>query len=228
MDSNLLLQRLDNIERDAFFSGAEWIPLILSEVICESGCAAEYLHFPTDGFISLVQKIDNHPPLEIGMIGREGCLGAEVILGLTTNLFTARVQGAGHVWRIKLTQFLQLARKYKKLEELLKTYMAVRIQLLGLSAACEHFHEIGPRLAKWLLMSQDRAQSPIFMMTHEFIGLMMGVRRVGITTTASDFKKRGLINYHRGVMQVLDREALILQACSCYQKNRDIYALLMH
>lgn len=228
MDNNLLIQRLAKVERDAFFSAAEWIPLKISEVICESDGPSQYLHFPTDGFISLVQKTDHHPPLEIGVIGREGCQGAEAVLGLKTNLFTAHVQGVGHAWRIELPHLIDLARKYKKLEDLLKAYIAVRIQLLGLSTACEHFHEIGPRLAKWLLMSQDRAQSPTFTMTHEFIGLMMGVRRVGITTTASDFKKRGLINYHRGIMQVLDREALILQACSCYEKNREVYARLMY
>lgn len=119
------------------------------------------------------------------------------------------------------------ARKSSDLKRIIHSYISVRIGQLGLSAACEHFHEIGPRLAKWLLMSQDRAQSPTFLMTHEFIALMLGVRRVGVTTTASDFRRRGLIEYHRGEMRVLNRSALQAEACSCYQKNRQIFSALI-
>jgi len=161
------------------------------------------------------------------MIGREGLLGAETILGVNANPFGALVQGAGSAWKVDSQFFISQIKSCPELKEIINAYLAVRMNQLGLSAACEHYHQIGPRLAKWLLMSQDRAQSPTFLMTHEFISLMLGVRRVGVTTTAADFRRRGLIEYHRGEMKVLNRVALKAEACSCYLKNKKIYCSLI-
>lgn len=224
MNKNFLINFLSKKNQADFFYKAELIDLNLSEIICQAEQPTEYLYFPNDGFISILQSIDHHPPLEVGMIGREGVLGAEVILGANSNLFSAIVQGTGTAWKIKISDFLDETRKNQALSHTINAYIAVRMNQLGLSAACEHFHEIGPRLAKWLLMSQDRAQSSTFTMTHEVISSMLGVRRVGITTTAADFRRRGMIQYHRGEIQILNRTALIKEACSCYQKNRKIYA----
>jgi CRP-like cAMP-binding protein len=227
MGNNQLINSLDSKDQRIFFSNATLTKLSLSEIIYEFDKPTEYLYFPTDGFFSIIQAIDFHTQLEVGMIGREGFLGAEVMLGLKNNPFKALVQGEGHAWKIKPHYFLAQIKKNQRLAKITLGYLAIRFKLLSLSCACEHFHAIGPRLAKWLLMSQDRAQSSTFMMTHESIGLMMGVRRVGITTAANDFRKLGLINYHRGEMQILNRTALMKQACSCYQKNNDIFGSLL-
>jgi len=162
------------------------------------------------------------------MIGREGMLGAELILGINIHPFNGLVQGAGNALRIYAEDFLNAIEKNMELKMAVKKYLVIRIQQLGLSVGCEHFHTISARLAKWLLMSEDRAQSPTFQMTHEFISLMLGVRRVGITTTAADFKRRGIIDYHRGEMKVLDRTALKAEACSCYLENIKIYTNLIN
>lgn len=224
MSKNNLINALPKEMRELVLAKAEMVDLTLSQIICVFEKPVASLYFPIDGFISITQSIDQHPPLEIGMIGREGMLGAEVILGSMTNPFGALVQGSGSAWKMDANDFLSHLQNIPEFKIIVNNYLTVRINQLGLSAACEHFHEIGPRLAKWLLMSQDRAHSPTFQMTHEFIALMLGVRRVGITTTAADFRRRGLIEYHRGEMKVLNRSALKAEACSCYQKNRKIYS----
>jgi CRP-like cAMP-binding protein len=227
MSKNNLIDLLPKKLQEPLLAKSELTELNLSNIICQVDKPIDYIYFPVDGFISIVQSIDEHPPLEVGMIGREGVLGAEITLGLKTNPFSAIVQGCGNAWRIKAKEFLVEVKNNLELKVIIDSYLAVRINQLGLSAACEHFHEIGPRLAKWLLMSQDRAKSPTFLMTHEFISLMLGVRRVGVTTAAADFRRRGLIEYHRGEMKVLNRAALKAEACSCYQKNRKIYTNLI-
>lgn len=224
MNKNVLLNQLTKKIQESILSDAELFQINLSQVICLAEETQEYLYFPIDGFFSLVQLIDEHPPLEIGMIGREGVLGSEIILGLDNNMFGAIIQGSGEAWKISTSDFMNHFNKIPELKSVIQKYLSIRIRQLGLSASCKHFHEIGPRLAKWLLMSQDRAQSGTFLMTHEFISLMLGIRRVGVTTTAADFKRKGLIDYRRGEIKILNRDGLISAACSCYQVNRDIYS----
>lgn len=227
MNKNSLINSLPKQVQDSLLAKATLVELTLSQMICVPEEVIEHLYFPVEGFISILQKIDEHPPLEVGMIGREGVLGAEALLGLEVNMFGAIVQGSGSAWKIQVQDFLDEVKNHLELKNIISAYLSIRIAQLGLSAACEHFHEIGPRLAKWLLMSQDRAQSPTFLMTHEFISLMLGVRRVGITTAAADFRRRGMIEYHRGEMKILDAQSLNLEACSCYLKNRSIYTSLI-
>lgn len=227
MNRNSLLNLLPKSNQELIFSKAILTDFKLSQIICIADKPTDYIYFPIDGFISITQSIDDHPPLEVGMIGREGMLGAEHILGIGTNPFGALVQGVGSAWKMEAQDFLNEILNSTEFRAIVDNYLAIRNKQLGLSVACEHFHEIGPRFAKWLLMSQDRAQSPAFLMTHEFISLMLGVRRVGITTIAADFRRRGLIEYHRGEIKVLNRVALKAEACSCYLKNRKIYTSII-
>ena len=227
MKKNSLINLLPQKHQESLLSKAELINLNLSQVICGVDKPTTNIYFPINCFISITQGVDDHPPIEIGMIGSEGLLGSEIALGVDSNRFGALVQGAGSAWKIDSQFFLGQINSSPDLKEIIHAYLAVRISQLGLSAACEHYHEIGPRLAKWLLMSEDRAQSSTFLMTHEFISLMLGVRRVGVTTTAADFRRRGLIEYHRGEMRILNRNALIAEACSCYLKNKKIYSSLI-
>lgn len=227
-NKNTLIDLLPKEIQGVILSKANLVDFDLSQKICIVHQKTQYLYFPIDGFISIVQNIDQYPPLEVGMIGHEGVLGAEIILGIQTNCFSAIVQGSGSAWQIRVDDFLDHISNIPKLKQIINSYIAIRISQLGLSASCEHFHEIGPRLAKWLLMSKDRAKSSSFLMTHEFISLMLGIRRVGVTTAAADFRRRGLIDYHRGEMTILNHDGLKSEACSCYEKNREIYTSLIH
>jgi CRP-like cAMP-binding protein len=106
-------------------------------------------------------------------------------------------------------------------------YLYVTLEQLATASACRRFHALGPRLARWLLMSHDRAHADQFQVTHEFLGLMLGVRRVGVTVAAGGLQAHGLIHYHRGTVQVRDRIGLEAQACSCYAADRAVYKLRM-
>ncbi|MES2958879.1 MAG: Crp/Fnr family transcriptional regulator [Pseudomonadota bacterium] len=205
----------------------EEVPLVLGEVLCEPGKATRHVYFPVEGFISLVVPIDGKPALEVGMVGREGMLGAQLALGVTTVPLHALVQGAGTACRIVTGVFRKQLADSAALQRTLNRYLYVMMGQLAASAACLRFHLIGPRLARWLLMSQDRAHTDHFHMTQEFLAYMLGVRRVGITAAASELQRGGLIEYHRGEMKVLDRAGLEAAACDCYATDRKAYAELL-
>jgi CRP-like cAMP-binding protein len=170
-----------------------------------------------------VTAIDGEAGLEVGMVGREGMLGAGLVLGVGAMPFHAVVQGAGTARRIRAAPFQRELGRSRSLRRTVSRYLYVLIAQLATSSACTRFHAVGPRLARWLLMSQDRAHSGTFHLTHEFLAGMLGVRRVGITCAAGELQRRGVIAYHRGNITVLDRAGLEAAACGCYAADRVAY-----
>lgn len=205
--------------------GATSVELGLGDVLCEVGDVMRYVYFPTDGYISLVTRIDGDPGLEVGMVGREGMLGAQLVLGVSAAPLHALVQGPGAAWRIGAGPFCRALERSKALDGILRRYLSVLMGQLATSASCTRFHKVGPRLARWLLMSQDRAHSATFHLTQEFLAYMLGVRRVGITAAAGDLQRRGFIRYQRGLITVLDRRGLEGAACACFAADQRGYAL---
>ncbi len=197
---------------------------MLSEVLAEAGSAARHVYFPTEGFISLVSRVDEHPGLEVGMVGREGMVGTPLVLGVARVPARALVQGAGASWRIDAVAFTQELQASGALQRQLARYVYVLMAQAVSSAGCLRFHLVGQRLARWLLMSQDRAHDPHFHVTHEFLAYMLGVRRVGVTVAAGELQRRGLIHYQRGELTVANRAGLEAAACSCYAADRQVYA----
>jgi CRP-like cAMP-binding protein len=220
---NHLLEILPARDRSRLLALCEPVQLEFGEVLCQPNTPTRHLYFPVDGFISLVTQVDDHPGLEVGMVGREGMVGSQVALGVATSPLRALVQGAGASWRIGVTPFRRELARSVALQRLLDRYVAVLMAQTVGSAGCLRFHQIGPRLARWLLMSQDRAHRDSFNVTHEFLSLMLGVRRVGVTEAAGELQRQGLISYHRGALVVLDRTGLETAACSCYAADGQIY-----
>jgi CRP-like cAMP-binding protein len=224
---NHLIERLPRAERTRLLALCEPVELVLAEVMFEPGQVTRHVWFPIDGFVSLITLIDGSPGLEVGMVGREGMLGAHLALGVTTAPLRALVQGPGKAWRIGAVAFRAELARSKPLQRGLNRYLYVLMAQLAAATACLRFHQIGPRLARWLLMSQDRAHADHFHVTHEFLAYMLGVRRVGVTAAASALQRGGLIEYRRGELKVLDRTGLEAAACGCYAADRLSYAALL-
>ncbi|MES2684383.1 MAG: Crp/Fnr family transcriptional regulator [Pseudomonadota bacterium] len=220
---NYLLALLPAKDRKHLLALCEPVHLQLSKVLCEPGDTTNYVYFPTESFISLVSFVDGHQGVEVGMVGREGLVGAHVALGVAATPLQALVQGAGMAWRIPRPAFMRELGSSVSLQRVLDRYLYILMMQLTTSAACLRYHQVGPRLARWLLMCQDRAQADHFQMTQEVLATMLGVRRVGITTAASQLQREGLITYRRGALTVLDRDGLRAASCSCYETDRHTY-----
>ncbi len=221
--SNQLIDRLPAATRTALLAHCETVELNLSDVLVDAGQVLTHAYFPTASFISLVARVDTHPGLEVGMVGHEGMVGTPLVLGVGTTPVRALVQGAGPCLRLRARDLKRLLASHPKLHTELLRYVHVLMAQMAAAAGCLRFHVIGPRLARWLLMSQDRAQRDSFHVTQEFLAYMLGVRRVGITVAAGDLQRRGLIRYHRGALRVLDRPGLEAAACSCYAADGRAY-----
>jgi len=206
----------------------EPVELVMAEVLSDVGTPTRFVYFPTEAFISLVTPLNGKPVLEVGMVGREGMLGTQLALGVRAAPLHALVQGPGAAWRIGAVAFRRELARNSALQRGLNRYVYVMMMQLASAASCLRFHQIEPRLARWLLMTQDRAHSNSFHITHEFLAYMLGVRRVSVTTAASVLQRDGLIKYHRGDIQVLSRRGLETAACSCYAADQEAYAKMLH
>jgi CRP-like cAMP-binding protein len=224
---NQLIRLIPRAERLTLLGLCEKAPLVLSEVLWEPGEATQYVYFPGEGFISLVAMVDGKPGLEVGMVGREGMLGAHTVLGIANAPVRAVVQGEGWAWRVPANAFQSQLAVSSSIKRVLDRYVSVLMSQLITSATCLSHHEIGPRLARWLLMSQDRAGSDEFRVTHEFLAYMLGVRRVSVTLEAGLLQEAGLIEYTRGHLRVRDRPGLEKAACGCYAIDQQGYASLL-
>lgn len=224
---NKIIHRLPTADRKRLLDHCEPFELILSAELSARGEPLAYAHFPNEGFLSLVIDVDSHPPLEVGMVGVESMLGSELVLGMAATPWRALVQGAGSSWRIGAAELRTQSDAMPALKNLLQTCLLARLHQQTLASACQRYHAIAPRLARWLLMSEDRSRTKSFHVTQEFMALMLGVRRVGVTEAASHFQESGLIAYHRGELTVLNRAALEEYACSCYGADKSIYNRLM-
>ena len=220
---NHLIELLPRPARLRLLAICETVPLVLSDVLYERGQPIGHVHFPIDGFVSLIAQIDGHSGLEVGMVGREGMVGAPLVLGLAHAPLQALVQGPGNARRADAAAFQRELALSPALQGVMNRYLGVLMAQLASSAACLRFHLIAPRLARWLLMSQDRAHADHFHVTHEFLSCMLGVRRVGITNAAVALQRDGLIRYRRGDVTVVDRSGLEALACGCYASDRAAY-----
>ena len=225
---NLLIQRLPGTDRKRLLAVCEPVQLVLADIVFEAGQQSREVYFPVDGFVSLLIRVDAHPSLEVGMVGREGMLGVQFALGVTVSPARGLVQGSGSAWRVGAAPFRRALADSVALQRTLHRYVCVQMAQLASASACLRFHTIGHRLARWLLMSQDRAHAASFHVTHESLAFMLGVRRVGVTVAAGALQRQKLIEYHRGELTVLDRHGLEAAACSCYATDCRTYSDLMN
>jgi CRP-like cAMP-binding protein len=226
--ANRLLAALPLSDQQRFMAACEQVEVSFGEELAEPGERIRHVYFPTDSFISLTASVGENTSLEVGMVGNEGMLGVSLILGIPTSPMHAVVQGGGPILRMPVRPFLGQLKMSLPLLRLLKRYLFVLIGQLVQSSACTRFHVVEARLARWLLMTQDRAHSPQIHLTQEFLASMLGVRRVGVTKAASSLQKQKLIHYQRGNITILDRQGLEVAACACYAADIATYARMLN
>ena len=225
--ANCLLTALPSKDREQLLAQCEPIQLNFAEVLYAMGDRIEYVYFPTGSLISLITPLAGDSGLEVGLIGNEGVLGITLLLEVNIAPFEALVQGGGGALRITATAFRNEIEQSPALEDLLKRYLFVTLKQLAQTAACCRIHVVEARLARWLLMTQDRTHANTFHITHLALAYSLGVRRVGITKAATSLQRQRLISYRRGSIAILNRLGLETAACACYQAEKHIYDQIM-
>lgn len=224
---NQLLAGLSRRSRHRLIDSSDLVNLEFGDVLCETGKPVRHAYFPNEGFVSLIARLDDGARLEIGMVGNEGMLGSSLALSTDLSIQDLVVQGKGTAWRVGATSFRSICVVDTAIRSLLDRYVCVLMSQLAQTAACAHFHTVGARLARWLLMTRDRSHSNSFFLTHELLAYMLGARRAGVSTAANLLRDKGLIRYHRGRITVVRGAALERLSCACYRQAKDTYRRIL-
>lgn len=197
------------------------VDLAFGKVLYEPGTPIKDVYFPSQSLVSLLTVVEGHLALEVGMVGREGMVGVPLALGIDASPVRALVQGGGPALRMSAARFHSELRRSPPLQRAIHRYVYTLMAQISQTAGCNRFHVVQSRLARWLLMTRDRVRSAEFRMTHEFLSLMLGVRRVGVTEAASALQRRKLIEYSRGNIRILNDRGLEQAACACYERIKN-------
>lgn len=224
---NRLLASLPRNARTPLLAVCEYVELTYGEVIWEPLQRIHHVYFPMTCFVSQLFPVDARENLELALVGDEGMLGIPLLLGVNVTMMQAIVQGPGSALRVERQAFQRELDLCPELRQRLNCYIYVTMTQLGLTTTCNSFHPLEARLARWLLMTHDRAQLGDFQLTHRFLAQMLGVRRAGVTRAAGQLQDKKLIRYRRGNISVRDRAGLEKSSCSCYQSGVDAYELRM-
>jgi CRP-like cAMP-binding protein len=224
---NLLLAALSEADRLSLTRGNAPIDLVLHRVLNDHGDRIRHAYFPIDSSISLIAPGGGRELLEVGLVGNEGMVGVSLLLDVNVSPLRALVQGAGRAWQVDAATFLREVESSPSLRTALNRYLYVFLAQLTHAAPCARYHKVEARLARWLLMTRDRAHCDEFRITHEFLAYMLGVRRVGVTAAASALQRRKFIRYSRGDITVLNAPGLEAAACACYELDKKIYSRIL-
>jgi CRP-like cAMP-binding protein len=222
--SNNLLEALPRKDYQKILTRMEPVLLTLGEVLYNPSEPIRYVYFPINSMVSLLTSVEGHQPIEVGMVGHEGMLGIPLALGVKYSPVQALVQGSGMSMRMSAANFMNEFNQCILLQREVYRYIYELMVQISQSAACNRFHRVESRLARWLLMTRDRLLSNQFHLTQSLLSDMLGVRRVGVTQAAGILRQRKLISYTRGEICILDSDGLEAAACPCYQIVKKIHS----
>ena len=214
---NRLLDSLTKKEYSRLLPKLTTVSLVLGEVLYEPGDLIKSVYFPIDSIVSLISVVSGTSWLEVGMVGNEGMAGLAVFMGVRSSSTRALVQGSGTAMRMSSAAVRTEANQLGGLHDILHRYSHSLFTQVSQSSVCNRFHLVDARLARWLLMTNDRLGAREFPLTQEFLSSMLGVRREGVSKAASTLQDGKLIRYSRGVITILNRRALEAKSCPCYR-----------
>ncbi len=215
--TNLILLALPRPEFAKIFPELELVRLKLHQVMHETGDVIRSAYFMNDGMGSVLTVQPDGKSVEVGLIGKEGFVGLPIVFGFKTSALRVVTQADGTAYRIDVPTLLRLLVQCPELEKQIQRFAMILAMQSTQVAACNRLHRVEERLARWLMMSQDRIDTKIMPLTQEFLGQMLGTRRASVSLAAGTLQKAGLINYTRGNVTILDRARLAKTACDCYQ-----------
>ncbi len=214
---NEILLGLPRKECDAVFSSLEFVEMRTHDLLNEMGEPIEFCYFVNTGLASILNVTSDGKSVEVGLTGKEGLVGLPLVVGLKTSASRIVVQIPGTAFRLSAANLSRLLRKCSELEKMLNRYSQELAMQSMQVAACNRLHDVPERLARWLLMSQDRIGGDLVPLTQEFLAHMLGTRRASVTVGAGILHKAGLITYSRGSVTIVNRSNLEDASCECYQ-----------
>jgi CRP-like cAMP-binding protein len=214
---NEILLGLPRKECDVLFADLEYVQMRTHDVLHEAGRAITHGYFVNSGLASVLNVMADGKSVEVGLAGKEGFIGLPLVVGLSTSPTQVVAQVAGSAFRIRASDFAQALHRCPQLERQLNRFTHSMAMQATQVAACNRAHEVDERLARWLLMSQDRLGGDCIPLTQEFLAHMLGTRRASVTVAAGILQKAGLIKYTRGEVNVVNRAELEDASCECYQ-----------
>lgn len=220
-ERNALLRDLDRDDYEAVARHLEEVRLEPGEILVEPGRRPTYVYFPQSGVISNVAVFDGGGAVEVGTVGCEGIAGIPMYLGTGTTPHRVMMQIAGTVHRMPVQAFEAAVEDIPALDRILARYVDAYLLQVSQTAACNRMHDLGQRAARWLLMTHDRVGAGTFALTHEFLAIMLGVRRAGVSEAAAELQRAGAIRYSRGRVTIANRAVLEQRSCECYRVVRD-------
>jgi CRP-like cAMP-binding protein len=213
---NSLLAALPGEEYELLKPHLKPVELSLGEILFEPPDPIRSLYFPTSAIISFLTELPDGDSVEVGLVGYEGMAGVDVILSVNTASKVATVQHAGHALKISAPVLKEAFDRGGRLQQYLLQYTHALMSQISASVLCNAHHKIDGRLARWILMYHGRVDSDEFLMTHEFMANMLGIRRAGVSEIAKKLRHEGLIDYFRGHFRILNRKGLEERACGCF------------
>ena len=214
--ANRLLAKLPKKEYQRLLPQLQRTTLTFGDVLCEPGDTIKDVYFPNDSIISLLSAVAERSTLEVGMVGNEGMAGLAIFMGVNVSSTQALVQASGSAMRMTSAALREEANHLGSLHRLLHRYSHSLMTQISQSSACNRFHTVDARLARWLLMTHDRVSMDEFRLTQDFMSNMLGVRREGVNKAAGALQTEKLISYTRGQIKVLNRRGLEAVSCVCY------------
>lgn len=224
LEENSILSGLEGAAARAVLEQGELLYLPVRRRIYETDKEITDAYFPIDSVISIVARMKDGTSIEVGTIGREGVSAIPLLLGATSTANESYCQVPGRAVKIPVELFRELMLTTKRFRQLLDRYLQAYVNMLGQLAACNRLHSVYERCARWLLVTQDRVDGDAFALTHEYLAMMLGTGRSGVSIAAATLQNAGFIQYAHGKITILDRAGLETASCECYEVARAQFA----